>query len=187
MKKLHKFLKTCEVWNKEENMLLNCIKNRFSVRKFLDKSVEQEKIDILLEAARLAPSASNKQTWKFIVIRDEEKRRKLTAICKGQKFVSEAPIILAICMTNLDYVMTCGMNAPILDGAIAGEHIVLQAVELGLGSCWIGAFHHDQMAELINLPEDYVIVGLLPIGYPAVSKHKRNLKSIEEISAYDSF
>jgi len=167
--------------------VMSCIKNRFSVRKFLDKPIEQEKIDILLEAARLAPSASNKQTWTFIVIKDEEKRKKLSAICKGQKFVSEAPITIAICMTNLDYVMTCGMNAPIIDGAIAGEHIVLQAVELGLGSCWIGAFYHDQMTELINLPEGYVIVGLLPIGYPAVSKHKRNLKSIAEIFAYDSF
>ncbi len=168
-------------------MFLNCIKNRFSVRKFLDKSIEQEKIDILLESARLAPSASNKQTWKFIVIKDEEKRKKLVSICKGQKFVADAPITIAVCMTNLDYVMTCGMNAPIIDGAIAGEHIVLQAVELGLGSCWIGAFYHDRMAELIDLPTDYVIVGLLPVGYPAVSKHKRNLKSIEEIVAYDKF
>ena len=168
-------------------MLLNCIKNRFSVRKFLDKPIEQEKIDILLESARLAPSASNKQTWKFIVITDQEKRKKLTSICKGQKFVSDAPITIVICMSNLDYVMTCGRNAPLIDGAIAGEHIVLQAVELGLGSCWIGAFYHDKMAELIDLPDDYVIVGLLPIVYPAIPKHKRILKSIEEISAYDSF
>ncbi|HHE39266.1 MAG TPA: nitroreductase [Candidatus Cloacimonetes bacterium] len=167
--------------------VMPCIKNRFSVRKFLNKPIEQEKIDILLESARLAPSASNKQTWKFIVIKDKEKRKKLSAICKDQKFVSEAPITIAICMTNLDYVMTCGMNAPIIDGAIAGEHIVLQAVELGLGSCWIGAFYPDQMAELIDLPDDYVIVGLLPVGYPAVPKHKRNLKTIAEISAYDSF
>ena len=168
-------------------MLLKCIKERFSVRKFQDRKIEQEKIDILMEAARLAPSASNKQTWHFVVIRDKEKRKQLTDICRGQKFVSEAPITIAICNTNLDYVMTCGQKAPVIDGAIAGEHIVLQAVELGLGSCWIGAFYHDKMAELINLPKDYQVVGLLPVGYPAVEKGSRNLKAIEEVVSYDSF
>ena len=168
-------------------MLLKCIKNRFSVRKFQDRPIEQKKIDILLEAARLAPSASNKQTWHFVVIKDPEKRKQLTRICKGQKFVAEAPITIAICITNLDYVMTCGQTAPIIDGAIAGEHIVLQAAEMGLGTCWIGAFCHDKMAKLINLPKDYQIVGLLPVGYPAVEKGSRNLKAIENIVSYDSF
>jgi len=168
-------------------MLLGCIKKRYSVRKFLNKPVEQEKIDILLEAARLAPSASNKQSWKFIVIKDPEKRKQLTNICRDQKFVSEAPITIAVCYTNLDYIMTCGQKAPVIDGAIAAEHIVLQAVELGLGSCWIGAFYHDKMGKLINLPQNYEIIGLLPIGYPAVEKGSRDLKSIEEIVSYDSF
>lgn len=168
-------------------MLLNCIKERFSVRKFQDRPIEQEKIDILLEAARLAPSASNKQTWRFVVIKDLEKRKQLTDICRGQKFVAEAPITIAICITNLDYVMTCGRTGPIIDGALAGEHIVLQATEMGLGTCWIGAFYHDKMAKLINLPEDYQVVGLLPVGYPAVEKGSRNLKAIEEIVSYDSF
>ncbi|RLC49893.1 MAG: nitroreductase, partial [Candidatus Cloacimonadota bacterium] len=145
------------------------------------------KLDILLEAARLAPSARNLQNWKFVVIRHKEKRKKLADICKGQTFVSEAPITIAICCTNLDYTMTCGQKAYAIDGAIAGEHIVLQAVELGLGSCWIGAFYHDKMAKLINLPEDYKIVDLLAIGYPAVQKGERQLKTIEEIVLYDSF
>jgi len=168
-------------------MVLEAIKNRYSVRKFKDKPIEQEKLEAVLEAARLAPSASNKQTWKFVVIRDPEKRKQLTEICRGQKFVSEAPITIAICNTNLDYVMTCGMNAPVIDGTIAAEHIVLQAVELDLGTCWIGSFYHDQLAELINLPKDYIIVGLLPLGYPDIKKKKRNLKSIDEVVVWDSF
>ena len=168
-------------------MLLDSIKERYSVRKFLDTPIEQEKIDILLEAARLAPSASNKQTWHFVVIRDKEKRKQLANICRGQKFVSEAPITIAVCNTNLDYTMTCGQKAPVIDGAIAAEHIVLQAVELGLGSCWIGAFYHDKMAKLMNLPQNYEIIGLLPIGYPAVEKGNRDLKTIEEVVSYDNF
>jgi len=168
-------------------MLLNSIKQRFSVRKFQDKAIEQEKLDLILEAARLAPSARNIQPCKFVVIRDVEKRAQLTDICKGQKFVSEAPVTIAICANNTDYTMTCGQPAYTVDAAIAGEHIALQAVELGLGSCWIGAFYEDQMAKLINLPEGYKVVALLPLGYPDVAKHERNLKPKEEIIEWDSF
>ncbi len=168
-------------------MLLNCIKERYSVRKFQNKLIEQEKIDILMKAAQLAPSARNIQPCKFIVIQDEEKREKLTDICKGKNFVSQAPITIAICANNTDYIMTCGQAAYTIDAAIASEHIVLQAAEIGLGTCWIGAFSHDELAELINLPKEYKIVTILPVGYPAIEKGKRNLKSIEEIVSYDSY
>ena len=168
-------------------MLLNCIKERYSVRKFQDRVIEQEKLDTLLKAAQLAPSARNTQPCKFVVIRDEEKRKKLTDICKGQKFVSQAPVTIAICANNTDYTMTCGQKAYTIDAAIAAEHIVLQATEMGLGTCWIGAFFHDEIANLINLPHDYKIVALLPVGYPEIEKGKRNLKSIEEIVVLDSF
>lgn len=168
-------------------MLLKAIKNRFSVRKFKDKPIEQEKLDEILEAGRLAPSARNVQPWKFVVISDPEKRAQLTEICKGQKFVAEAPVTIALCANNTDYCMTCGQQAYTVDASIAGEHIALQAAELGLGTCWIGAFHHEPMAKLINLPSDYKIVGLLPLGYPDVEKGNRNLKPVEEVVVWDSF
>jgi len=168
-------------------MLLKCIRERYSVRKFQNKPIEQGKLVTLLKAAQLAPSARNIQPCKFIVILDEEKREKLTDICKGQKFISQAPVTIAICANNTDYTMTCGQTAYTVDAAIAAEHIVLQAAEMGLGTCWIGSFSHDEMAELIDLPKDYKIVTLLPIGYPAVEKGNRNLKSIEEVVSYDSF
>jgi len=153
-------------------MLLNCIKERYSVRKFQNKPIEQVKLDILLKAAQLTPSARNIQPCKFVIIQGVEKRKKLTDICKGKEFVSKAPITIAICANNTDYTMTCGQAAYAVDAAIAGEHIVLQAAEMGLGTCWIGAFFHDQIAELINLPEEYKIVALLPVGYPDVKKRK---------------
>lgn len=168
-------------------MIIESIKNRFSVRKFLDKPVEKEKLDQILEAARLAPSARNLQPYHFVVIDDQEKRAKLNEICKGQKFVSEAPLAIAVCASNTDYLMTCGQPAYTVDAAIAAEHINLQAVELGLGTCWIGSFYHDKLAELINLPADHKIVTLLPIGYPAVEKGKRNLKPIDELVSYNNF
>ena len=168
-------------------MLLEAIQKRFSVRRFHSKPIEQDKIDEIIKAAQLAPSARNYQPWKFVIIRDSEKRRQLTDVCKGQKFVSEAPITIAICCNNMDYAMTCGQTAAVIDGAIAGEHIALQAVELGLGSCWIGAFHQKPMQELISLPEDFQVIGLLPIGYPDTEKTNRNLKPFEEIVSYDCF
>jgi len=168
-------------------MIIDSIKNRYSVRKFQDRPIEKEKVEALLKAAQLAPSARNVQPWHFVVIDDPAKRAKLTEICKGQKFVAEAPLSIAVCATNTDYVMTCGQPAYTVDASIAAEHINLQAVEMGLGTCWLGAFYHDQLAELINLPEDYKIVTLLPIGYPAVEKGNRNLKPLQEIVSYNSF
>lgn len=168
-------------------MVLNSIKKRFSVRKFKDQKIEQEKMDEVLEAARMAPSARNIQPWKFVVITDAEKREKLTEVCKGQTFVSQAPATIAVCVNNLDYEMTCGFRGAVIDAAIAGEHIALQAAELGLGSCWIGAFHQDKLRQLIDLPAEYEAVALLPIGYPDTNKGNRNLKDKQEVVSYNSF
>ena len=168
-------------------MLMNEIKNRYSVRKYKDKPIEEEKLNTILEAARLAPSAKNYQMWNFVVIKDNDRRKRLAEICKNQKFVAEAPVTIAICMTNLDYVMSGGTPAYIVDGAIAGEHIALQAVNLGLGTCWIGAFHHEPLEEFLNLPDDFRVVCLLTLGYPADSKRERRLKEISEIVRYEKF
>jgi nitroreductase len=168
-------------------MVLNSIKKRFSVRKFTVQKIEQEKMDEVLEAARMAPSARNIQPWKFVVITDAEKREKLTEVCKGQTFVSQATATIAVCVNNLDYKMTCGFRGAVIDAAIAGEHIALQAAELGLGSCWIGAFHQDKLRQLIDLPAEYEAVALLPIGYPDTNKGNRNLKDKQEVISYNSF
>jgi nitroreductase len=168
-------------------MLLKCIKERYSVRKFKNTPVEEEKIDALIEAARLAPSSRNNQPWKFVIIQDATKREKLTEVCKGREFIAEAPLTIAVCCNNTDYVMTCSIPGYIEDGSIAAAHIALQATELGLGTCWIGAFYQDKAAELINLPEDFKVVVLLPIGYPDVPKHVRYTKRKREIVLYDSF
>ena len=168
-------------------MVLEVIKERFSVRKFMDKEIEQEKLDSILEAARLAPSARNLQDWHFVVIKDKKKREQLTEICKGQRFVSTAPVTIAVCAGNIDYELSCGEKAYTVDAAIAGEHIALQAAALGLGSCWIGSFYQDKIAELISLPENYRVVALLPLGYPDTTRPVRNLKPIDEIVSYDEF
>jgi len=162
--------------------VFEAIKVRRSIRSYLDRPVESEKISKLLEAARLAPSAKNRQEWRFIVVTKDEIRERLVEACKGQKFVGEAPVIIV------------GIADPKVsrwyqvDMGIAMEHIVLEAVELGLGTCWIGAFYPDKVREILRIPEDKEVVALLTVGY---SKHEDGVrtqrKSIGEIVCYEEY
>ncbi len=165
----------------------NAIKNRFSVRSYLNKPVEDEKLALVLDAARLAPSARNKQSWKFIVIKDKIIRQKLIDAAAGQQFVAEAPVVIAAVSTEPSYVMRCGIPAYSVDLAIAVDHMTLQAVELGLGTCWIGAFYQDKVKEILQIPDEYKVVALLPLGYPARSPAEKLRKSKNEVVIYEKF
>ncbi len=146
--------------------VMEAIKKRCSIRSYQDKPVEEEKLKLVLEAARLAPSAKNKQESKFIVVRDKSLRQKLMVAAKNQSFVGEAPVIIVCCSADTEYKMTCGQLAYPIDGAIALDHMTLKAVEEGLGSCWIGAFFEEQVKEILNIPAEVRIVDLLVLGYP---------------------
>jgi nitroreductase len=161
----------------------DAIRQRRSVRAFLDKPVEDEKLLRVLEAGRLAPSASNRQGWKFVVVRDKAARDRLVEVAKGQKFVGQAPVVIAACGTITDYRMTCGQLSYPIDVAIAVDHMTLQAVEEGLGTCWIGAFYEDKAKTLLGIPDDVRVVALLPLGYPAEEPPPRPRKPLEEIVA----
>ncbi|MCK4321902.1 nitroreductase family protein [candidate division WOR-3 bacterium] len=165
----------------------DAIMERRSVRSYKDKEIPEEDLNTLLEAARLAPSARNKQSWKFIVIRDKEKREVLAQAAAEQEFVGEAPVVIAAVALEPDYVMRCGVPAYAVDLAITVDHITLQAVELGLGTCWIGAFYQDQVREILKIPDNCKVVALLPVGYPATSGGLKNRKSLKEIICYETF
>lgn len=147
--------------------VMETIKLRKSVRSFEDRPVEDEKLDALLEAARLAPSASNRQEWRFVVVRDAEMRKKLGSAANNQAFVGEAPVVLACCAESDNHRMACGQLCYPIDVAIAIDHITLVAVELGLGTCWIGAFQEDKVKSLLGIPDEVRVVELLTLGYPA--------------------
>ena len=142
------------------------IASRKSIRAFQEKDVPEEMISRLLEAARLAPSASNRQEWRFIVVRDPATRKKLSVAARGQKFVGEAPLILACCAETDGHVMACGQTCYPIDVAIAIDHITLCATADGLGTCWIGAFDESKAKKVLEIPEQIRVVGLLPVGYP---------------------
>ena len=149
--------------------VLEAIKNRFSVRTYLSKPVNEDDLSAILEAAQYSQSAKNLQDWRFIIVRDEAKRRKLVDAAKGQRFVGEAPVVIVCCGINPDYVMTCGQHSYSIDVAIAMENMALVAYERGLGTCWLGAFYEDQVKYLLNIPdEDVRVVGMLTLGYPAL-------------------
>ena len=166
--------------------VLDVIQQRYSVRKYLDKPVEEEKLQRVLEAARLAPSASNRQIWRFVVVRDAERRQAL-AEAAGQPFLGEAPVVIAGCAADTTRVMRCGLSCHPVDLAIALEHIALQAVAEGLGTCWIGAFDQQAAKAAIGAPAEVEIVELMPLGYPAATMPPRQRLALDEIVMYDGW
>jgi nitroreductase len=147
--------------------VLDVIKRRRSVRSYVDRPVEREKIDRLLEAARLAPSASNRQEWRFVVVTDSARRTELAKAANDQEFVAWAPVVIAACAETDGHVMRCGQPCYPIDVAIAIDHMTLQAVAEGLGTCWIGAFYEEPVKELLGIPGEIRVVELLTVGYPA--------------------
>ena len=167
--------------------VIDAIKVRRSIRAYQDRQVEEEKLLVVLEAGRLAPSARNLQDWKFIIVRDKEKRQSLSVAAKGQPFVAQAPVVIAACGTETEYIMTCGQHTYPIDVAIAIDHMSLEALEQGLGTCWKGTFHEDQVKEILGVPNKIRVVVMLALGYPAESPSARPRKRVEEIISYDGW
>lgn len=167
--------------------VMDAIRKRRSVRGYLDREIEDDKLKAVLEAGRLAPSAHNGQEWKFVVVKDKALREKLSEAAKGQKFVAEAPVVIAACAVETEKVMSCGQTAYPIDLAIAVDHMTLKAVEEGLGTCWIGAFYEDRVKPILGIPEDVRVVVLLPLGYPSVEPGAPGRKPLEEIVCYDGW
>jgi nitroreductase len=165
--------------------VLEAITNRYSVRRYRNKAVEEQKLLRVLEAARLAPSASNRQEWRFVVVRDEARRRALAHAARDQEFVGEAPVVIVACAVDTGHVMPCGLPSFSIDVAIALEHIALQATEEGLGTCWIGAFDQAEVKRLLGIPGDVWVVELMPLGYPADQPGQKARKSLGEIVMHE--
>ncbi|BAL80755.1 nitroreductase family protein [Caldisericum exile] len=169
-------------------MILEAILKRRSVRSYQNKDVEEEKLKEVLEAGRLAPSACNIQPWKFIVVRDPETRKKMASHCANQKFVSEAPVLIVGCITERGYLMGGWYDSNILDLGIALDHMTLQAVHLGLGTCWIGAFNESEVKKLLNIPHNVRVGAILTLGYPKNGNvFEKDRKPFEEVISFEKF
>lgn len=170
-------------------MLMEIIRKRRSVRSYSDKPVPDEIIKEIMEAARLAPSAKNLQEWKFVIVRDGEIKEELCKAAKGQRFVKEAPVVIAGIATYTSYVMTNGIPACHVDLAIAMEHIALMAAEKGLGTCWIGAFYQEKAKEILDVPDNCLIIALMTLGYPKeeLKPEEKRRKDLNEIICWEKY
>ena len=166
--------------------VMDAIHTRKSVRLFLDRHVEQEKLDQVLEAARLAPSASNQQEWRFIVVRQPETRKLLAGIGASQAHVCQAPVVIVACAETDEHIMQNGQLCYPIDVAIALDHLSLAAVELGLGTCWVGAFDEDKARQLLAIPASIRVVLLMPLGYPAdINPVEKTRLQLDKIVKYE--
>lgn len=161
------------------------IRARRSVRAYEKKPVEEEKLRRVLECARLAPTASNRQALRLVVVRSEATRRKLAEAASGQKFVGEAPVVLAVVATDPERTMACGERSGTVDCAIVLDHVTLAAVEEGLGTCWIGAFDEPAVRSILGIPDCCRVIELMPLGYPAESPAARPRKAFDEIVHFE--
>jgi nitroreductase len=166
--------------------IYSAIDTRKSVRAFKDTGVPDDVMTRLLEAARMAPSASNRQEWRFVVVRDSGARERLITAARGQRFVGQAPVVLVCCAETDEHKMPCGQLAYPIDVAIAVDHIALCAAAEGLGTCWIGAFDEGDVKDILGIPPEIRVVVLLPLGYPQdPTRVEKSRRSLEEIARYD--
>lgn len=173
--------------------MIEQIKMRRSIRKYLDKSVEDEKIIQLLESARLAPSGSNTQPWHFIIVKSELTRQKLAEASHNQKWMLSAPVFI-VCVADIrsrikdNVEISLDENSPqlelkqiIRDTSIAIEHIVLEAKNIGLGACWVAWFTQEEIRPILNVPSDKYVVSIITLGYTNETPKARPRKKLEEI------
>lgn len=167
--------------------LINTIQERYSLRRFADKAIEEEKLKTILDAGRLAPTARNQQRNKTIVVRDPALKAKMVDACCGQKFVGNAAAILVVCADE-DRDMTCGRSARTVDCCIALSFMILQAAEFGIQGCWLGAFETDKVKALLGIPEEFIVTAVFPMGYAEQDDGvRREKKPLEEFVCWDKF
>jgi len=179
--------------------LLDLLKHRKSVRNFLDKRVEREKIMLCLEAARVSPSAENSQPWKFIVVDDpaiknELCRRALSGLYSMNSFCQTAPVIVAVVSEKSKFLariggMFRGTKYYLIDIGIASEHFVLQAEELGLGTCWLGWFDEKAVKSILNVPKNKKLDILIALGYYDREKlgQEHDREPMDKIASFNSY
>ena len=142
-------------------------KSRWSVRSFQDKPIREDELQMILEAGRFAPTAKNMQPQRIYVAKSEEARKKLASVCRC---TWDAPVILVVCydrQRNCKRALMPGQETGLMDASIVCTHMMLQAWDLGIGSCWVGYYNDDQVAEVLGLPAHIGVAALLPMGYPA--------------------
>jgi nitroreductase len=168
--------------------VIECIKQRRSIRIFKREPIPHELIEQVLQAATWAPSAGNWQPWWFAVVIAEELRKELSKIASDQEFIAEAPVVLVVCAEPGRAEPTYGVRARELyclqDTAAAIQNLMLAAHALGLGTCWVGDFDEAAIRKLLHLPEQHRPIALVPLGFPDESPNPRWRRPLSEVLQY---
>ncbi|HBA87971.1 MAG TPA: nitroreductase [Geobacter sp.] len=167
------------------------INNRRSIRKYKDIPVSWDKVGLVLEAARLAPSWKNMQCWRFLVLNSGEKKQALlngfSDENPGKKALAQAPVVIVVCADPAESGIENGIEYYVADTAIAFEHICLAAHGLGLGTCWMGWYDESAIKEQLGIPESIRVVGVTPLGYPDQEPKQRPRKDLTEIAYFNDW
>lgn len=156
------------------------IQKRRSIRRYENRSIDRAMLMQVLDAGRLAPSARNAQTWHFTAVENQDLRAQLVPACNNQAMIGEAPVSLVV-WSRGERTMGCGQSTASVDCSIALSFMMLKATELGLGTCWLGAFDARAVKSALSLPEDAVVVAVSPMGWPAERPEPRPRKMIDEV------
>lgn len=172
------------------------IKYRTSIRDYSDKEVEEDKINYILECARLAPSAMNRQSWRFIVIKNKVTIADIAKTSLINRWLKKAPILIITCADPTLSGSHNDIEYYIIDVSLAMEHLILAATDKGLGTCWIGRFNEEEIKTLLEIPKRIRVVALTPLGYPLGTKgivetittlllKSKKRKTLDEIVHYE--
>ena len=160
-------------------------RKRYSARSYKAEPVEDGKLQLVLQAARLAPTAANRQAFRLIVIRTKNRESDLLRIYSRSLFV-QAPVVICICaIPDEAWVRSDGRSYGDVDAAIVMDHLVLAASDLGLGTCWIGAFDPAAAREVLGIPEQVDPIAFTPLGYPAEQSPTKKRKNLDDLVKYD--
>ncbi len=165
--------------------LLPEIARRVSIRKYSDEPLSDQQIERIVEAGRQAPSAKNRQAWRFIVVRDPDTRKGLESAAFGQEYIGQAPVTIALCTTNVEYKMPNGQLSYPIDLAFAAAFMLVQAEHEGLGACVVTTFNEQEVKTLLSVPYSMRVVMLLVAGYPDESPERPARHPFKRVVAYE--
>jgi len=160
-------------------------RKRYSVRSYKAELIEDDKLQLALQAAHLAPTAANRQAFRLIVVRTKSRESELLRIYNRPWFV-QAPVVICMCaIPDEAWVRSDGKNYSDVDAAIVMDHLVLAATDLGLGTCWIGAFDPVAARQVLGVPQQVAPIAFTPLGYPADQPPAKRRKNLDDLVKYD--
>jgi len=169
---------------------LDLIFKRVSIRKFKDDEVDDETLQLILEAANAAPSAGNLQARDFVVVRDRDRKIRLAKAALKQMFIAEAPVVVVVCANYPRSMRVYGERGKLYaeqDATAAIENILLAVTALNLGAVWVGAFDESEVAKILKLPEFVRPMAIIPIGHPAENPGRRSRYPISMLTHYEEW